>query len=91
MDELEILMLISDGQRHTVNELIEGRRITGIELMMIAQGMKHKGWIEFTTEARKPWLQILPPGEQAVAAHRQWLSRRSRWILKRTNRTRLIF
>jgi hypothetical protein len=38
--------------------------------MMIAQGMKHKGWIEFTTEALEPWLQILPAGEQAVAAHR---------------------
>jgi DNA-binding MarR family transcriptional regulator len=70
MDELEILTLLSNGQRHTVNELIEGRRITGIELMMIAQGMKHKGWIEFTTEAREPWLQILPAGEQAVAAQR---------------------
>jgi hypothetical protein len=23
-----------------------------------------------TTEAREPWLQILPAGEQAVAAHR---------------------
>ena len=70
MDELEILTLLSNGRRHTVNELIEGRRITGIELMMIAQGMKHKDWIEFTTEAREPWLQILPTGEQAVAAHR---------------------
>lgn len=70
MDELEILTLLSNGQRHTVNELVEGRRITDIELMMIAQGMKHKGWIEFTTETREPWLQILPPGEQAVAAHR---------------------
>ena len=70
MDELEILTLLSNGQRHTVNELIEGRRITGIELMMIAQGMKHKGWIEFTTEAPEPWLRILPAGEQAVAAHR---------------------
>jgi DNA-binding MarR family transcriptional regulator len=70
MDELEILTLLSNGQRHTVNELVEGRRITGIELMMIAQGMKHKGWIEFTTGAREPWLQILPAGEQAVAAHR---------------------
>ena len=67
MDELEILTLLSNRQQHTVNELIEGRRITGIELMMIAQGMKHKGWIEFTTEAREPWLQILPAGEQAVA------------------------
>jgi hypothetical protein len=37
MDELEILTLLSNGQRHTINELIEGRRITGIELMMIAQ------------------------------------------------------
>lgn len=70
MDELEILTLLSNRQQHTVNELIEGRRITGIELMMIAQGMKHKGWIEFTTEAREPWLQILPAGEHAVAAHR---------------------
>jgi len=70
MDELEILTLLSNRRRHTVNELIEGRRITGIELMMIAQGMKHKGWIEFTTEAREPWLQILPAGEQAVEAHR---------------------
>ena len=70
MDELEILILLSNGQRHTVDELVEGRKITGIELMMIAQRMKHKGWIELTTEAREPWLQILPAGEQAVAAHR---------------------
>ena len=70
MDELEILTLLTNGQRHTVNELTEGGRITGIELMMIDQGMKHKGWIEFTTEAREPWLQILPAGEQAVPAHR---------------------
>jgi DNA-binding MarR family transcriptional regulator len=70
MDELEILILLSNGQRHTVDELIEGRKITGIELMMIAQRMKHKGWIEFAREAAEPWLQILPLGEQAVAAHR---------------------
>ena len=70
MDELEILILLSNGQRHIVDELVEGRKITAIELMMIAQRMKHKGWIEFTTGAREPWLQILPAGEQAVAAHR---------------------
>lgn len=69
MDELEILILLSNGQRHTVGELVEGHKITGIELMMIAQRMKHKGWIEFAREA-EPWLQILPLGEQAVAAHR---------------------
>jgi DNA-binding MarR family transcriptional regulator len=70
MDELEILILLSNGQRHIVDELVEGRKITGIELMMIAQRMKHKGWIEFARDAQKPWLQILPLGEQAVAAHR---------------------
>jgi DNA-binding MarR family transcriptional regulator len=70
MDELEILILLSHGQRHTVGELVKGRKITGIELMMIAQRMKHKGWIEFAREAEEPWLQILPLGEQAVAAHR---------------------
>jgi hypothetical protein len=69
MDELEILTLISNGQRFTINELVEGRRITSLELMMIAQGMEHRGWIEFAREAREPWLQILPAGEQAVAAH----------------------
>ena len=69
MDELEILTLISNGQRFTINELLEGRRITSVELMMIAQGMEHRGWIEFA-RAREPWLQILPAGEQAVAAHR---------------------
>ena len=66
---MEILILLSNGQRHTVGELVEGHKITGIELMVIAQGMKHKGWIEFAREA-EPWLQILPLGEQAVAAHR---------------------
>jgi hypothetical protein len=70
MDELEILILLSNGQRHIVDELVEGRKTTGIELMMIAQRMKHKGWIEFARDAQKPWLQILPLGEQAVAAHR---------------------
>ena len=70
MDELEILILLSNGQRHTVDELVEGRKITGIELMMIAQRMKHKGWIEFAREGQEPWLQILPLGEQVVAAHR---------------------
>jgi hypothetical protein len=70
MDELEILILLSNGQRHVVDELVEGRKTTGIELMMIAQRMKHKGWIEFARDAQKPWLQILPLGEQAVAAHR---------------------
>ncbi|MBV9874901.1 MAG: hypothetical protein JO025_09265 [Verrucomicrobia bacterium] len=70
MDELEILILLSNGQRHTVGELVEGRKITGIELMIIAQEMKHKGWIEFAREAEEPWLQMLPLGEQAVAAHR---------------------
>jgi hypothetical protein len=38
--------------------------------MMIAQRMKHKGWIEFARDAQEPWLRILPLGEQAVAAHR---------------------
>lgn len=70
MDELQILTILSNGRRRLVNELIKGRRITRIELMMIAQGMKQKGWIEFTGEAPEPWLQILPPGEQALAAHR---------------------
>jgi hypothetical protein len=37
---------------------------------MIAQRMKQKGWIEFTREAPEPWLWILSPGEQALAAHR---------------------
>jgi hypothetical protein len=69
-DELEILILLSNGQRHIVDELVEGRNITAIELMMIAQRMKHKGWIEFVREAQEPWLRILPLGEQAVAAHR---------------------
>jgi hypothetical protein len=69
-DELEILILLSNGQRHIVDELVEGRNITAIELMMIAQRMKHKGWIEFAREAQEPWLRILPLGEQAVAAHR---------------------
>jgi DNA-binding MarR family transcriptional regulator len=70
MDEFEILTLLTDGQRHTVSELVEGRKITGIDLMMMAQKMKHKGWIEFTREPQPPWLQILPLGEQALAAHR---------------------
>ena len=70
MDELEILILLSDGQRHIVDELVEAGKATDIELMMIAQRMKHKGWIEFVREAQEPWLQILPLGEQAVAAHR---------------------
>ena len=70
MGELEILTLLGDGQRHTVSELVKGRRITGIDLMMMAQKMKHKGWIEFTRERQSPWLQILPLGEQALAAHR---------------------
>ena len=54
MDELQILTILSNGQRHSVNELIKGCRITGIELMMIAQGMKQKGWIELTREAPEP-------------------------------------
>ena len=70
MDELEILILLSNGLQHTVGELVEERKITGIELMMIAQRMKQKGLIEFAREAEEPWLQILPLGEQAVAAHR---------------------
>jgi DNA-binding MarR family transcriptional regulator len=70
MDGLQILTILSNGQRHSVNELIKDRRITGIELTMIAQGMKQKGWIEFAREAPEPWLQILSPGEQALAAHR---------------------
>ena len=70
MDELQILTILSDGQRHLVNELVKGHEITRIELMMIAQGMKQRGWIEFTREAPEPCLQILPPGEQALAAHR---------------------
>jgi hypothetical protein len=70
MDEFEILILLSNGQRHIVDELVEGREITGIELMMTAQRMKHKGWIEFAREAQEAWLQILPLGEQALAAHR---------------------
>ena len=70
MDELQILTILSNGQRRLVNELIKGHEITRIELMMIAQGMKQKGWIEFTIEAPEPCLQILPSGEQALAAHR---------------------
>jgi hypothetical protein len=38
--------------------------------MMIAQGVKQKGRIEFTREPPEPWLQILSPGQQALAAHR---------------------
>jgi hypothetical protein len=70
MDELQLFILLSNGQRHIVDELVDGRKITAIELMMIAQRMKHKGWIEFAREAQEPWLLILPLGEQAVAAHR---------------------
>ena len=70
MDELQILTILSNGQRHSVSELIKARRVTEIELTMIAQGMKQKGWIEFTRKAPEPWLQILSPGEQALAAHR---------------------
>jgi hypothetical protein len=70
MDELQLFILLSNGQRHIVDELVEGRKITAIELMMIAQRMKHKGWIEFAREAQEPWLLILPLGERAVAAHR---------------------
>jgi hypothetical protein len=66
----KILILLSNGHRPTVDELVEGRRITGVELMMIAQRMKHKGWIEFVRVAQEPWLQILPLGDQALAAHR---------------------
>ncbi|MFY9984556.1 MAG: hypothetical protein WAK31_07340 [Chthoniobacterales bacterium] len=69
MNELQILTVLSNGERHSINELIKGRRLTGIELMMIAQGMQKKGWIEFTKETSEPWLRILPPGEQALAAH----------------------
>jgi hypothetical protein len=68
--DLQLFILLSNGQRHIVDELVDGRKITAIELMMIAQRMKHKGWIEFAREAQEPWLLILPLGEQAVAAHR---------------------
>jgi hypothetical protein len=69
MDKIEVLQLLSDGQIHTINQLIEGRAITGVDFMLIAQGMKQVGWVEFEKEPLEPWLKILPVGQQALAAH----------------------
>jgi hypothetical protein len=72
VDKIEVLQRLSDGQTHTINELIEGRAITRVDFMLVAQEMSQVGWVAFEKEPLeppKPWLKILPVGQQALAAH----------------------